>query len=203
MTAVVTTGALLGFLRYNFYPATIFMGDSGSLLLGYLAAVFPLVAPLDGHAVVNVLVPVVVLGLPLLDTMTSIARRIVNRQSIFVPDKDHIHHRLLRRFPEPDAVGGMYLASAWFGLAAVLMVVVPPFWAYLTFGTTAVVSVAWVIRLPTCPYRPRRCCRRIGWNRLPCNRSILQHRRLAPVRRLTRRSKASTPCRRPKCLRPE
>ncbi|NBB87141.1 MAG: undecaprenyl/decaprenyl-phosphate alpha-N-acetylglucosaminyl 1-phosphate transferase [Bacteroidetes bacterium] len=147
MTAVVSTGALLGFLRYNFYPATIFMGDSGSLLLGYLAAVFPLVAPLDGHAVVNVLVPVVVLGLPLLDTMTSIARRIVNRQSIFVPDKDHIHHRLLRRFPEPDAVGGMYLASAWFGLAAVLMVVVPPFWAYLTFGTTAVVSVAWVVRL--------------------------------------------------------
>jgi UDP-GlcNAc:undecaprenyl-phosphate GlcNAc-1-phosphate transferase len=146
-TSVVTTGALLGFLRFNFYPASIFMGDSGSLLLGYLAAVFPLTAPLDGHAGVSTLVPVVVLGLPILDTVTSITRRILNRQSIFSADKDHIHHRLLRRLPEPDAVGGMYLVQVWFGLAAVLMVIMPPVWAYLICGMSAVVSVAWVIRL--------------------------------------------------------
>lgn len=148
LTAIAAMGALAGFLYHNVYPASIFMGDSGSLLLGYLAAVFPLTAPLvASHPVVNVLVPVVVLGLPLLDTGTSIVRRMLNRQSIFAPDKDHIHHRLMRRWPEPEAVGGMYLAASWFGIAALIMALVPPIWAFVIGGATAAVAVAWVVWL--------------------------------------------------------
>jgi UDP-GlcNAc:undecaprenyl-phosphate GlcNAc-1-phosphate transferase len=146
-TAVAVSGAVLGFLRFNVHPATIFMGDSGSLLLGYLAAVFPLVAPLTTHPVVNVLVPVVVLGLPILDTATSIVRRTLSHRSIFAPDSDHIHHRLLLRWPEARAVSGMYVAAGWFGIAALLMVIIPPVWAYGVGVVTAVVAIAWVVRL--------------------------------------------------------
>jgi len=147
LTAVATCGALAGFLRHNVHPASIFMGDSGSLLLGYLAAVFPLVAPLNGHPVVNVLIPVVVLGLPILDAVTAIVRRILNHTSIFVPDKDHIHHRLLRNWPEPDAVGGMYLAATWFAVASIIMATVPPLWSYAVCGGTALVAIAWIVWL--------------------------------------------------------
>lgn len=146
-TAVAVSGAVLGFLRLNIHPASIFMGDSGSLLLGYVAAVFPLVAPLNTHPVVNVLVPVVVLGLPILDTVTSIVRRKLMRRSIFAPDSDHIHHRMLRRWPEARAVGGMYIAAGWFGVAALLMTIVPPMWAYGVVVMTAVVAAGWVVRL--------------------------------------------------------
>lgn len=147
LTALVIIGALLGFLRHNFHPASIFMGDSGSLLLGYLAAVFPLLAPMNEQPVINVLIPIAALGLPILDTSTSIVRRTMNHQSIFHADKDHIHHRLLRRFPESEAVRWMYAAAAWFGLTAVLIAIVSPFWSYVLCGTTALVSVAWVVRL--------------------------------------------------------
>lgn len=147
LTALVIMGALFGFLRHNFHPASIFMGDSGSLLLGYLAAVFPLLAPMSEQPVVNVLIPVAALGLPILDTSTSIVRRVINYQSIFNADKDHIHHRLLRRFPEPKAVMWMYVVATWFGITAVLMVIISPFWAYMLCGTTAIVAVAWVVRL--------------------------------------------------------
>jgi UDP-GlcNAc:undecaprenyl-phosphate GlcNAc-1-phosphate transferase len=147
LTALAVCGALVGFLRHNFYPASIFMGDSGSLLLGYMAAVLPLVAPLNAHPVVNVLIPVVVLGLPILDVITTIMRRLLKRKSIFVPDKDHIHHRLLCNWPEPDAVGGMYFAASWFALAAVIMAVVPPMWSYAVCGATAIVSAAWIVWL--------------------------------------------------------
>lgn len=147
LTAVAISGAVLGFLRFNVHPATIFMGDSGSLLLGYLVAVFPLVAPLNTHPVVNVAVPVVVLGLPILDTATSIVRRMLTNKSIFAPDNDHIHHRVLRRWPEARAVGGMYMAAGWFGVAALLMTILPPMWAYGVGLATAAVAVAWVVRL--------------------------------------------------------
>jgi UDP-GlcNAc:undecaprenyl-phosphate/decaprenyl-phosphate GlcNAc-1-phosphate transferase len=89
-------GATIGFLFYNFNPARIFMGDSGSYLLGYVLAVAPLVGPSQkSSAAVSLLVPVVALGVPIFDTLFTIVRRILERRPLFSPDRGHVHHRLL------------------------------------------------------------------------------------------------------------
>ena len=89
-------GAIAGFLVYNFNPARIFMGDSGSYLLGFVLAATPLVGPFHkASSAVALLVPVVALGVPIFDTMFTIVRRFLERRPIFSPDRGHVHHRLL------------------------------------------------------------------------------------------------------------
>jgi len=89
-------GAVLGFLFYNFNPARIFMGDSGSYLLGYVLATTALVGP-TGKATtaVSLLVPVVAMGVPIFDTLFAMVRRALERRPLFSPDRGHIHHRLI------------------------------------------------------------------------------------------------------------
>jgi UDP-GlcNAc:undecaprenyl-phosphate GlcNAc-1-phosphate transferase len=92
-------GALLGFLRYNFHPSLIFMGDAGSLLCGYLLACLAIMltqAPHNGGIAVSPAIPVIVLGLPIMDTLRVMARRLFRHQNPFTPDKTHLHHCLLR-----------------------------------------------------------------------------------------------------------
>jgi UDP-GlcNAc:undecaprenyl-phosphate/decaprenyl-phosphate GlcNAc-1-phosphate transferase len=90
-------GVLLAFLFFNFNPARIFMGDSGSYLLGYVLATTSLTGALQQKAstAVSLLVPVIALGLPIFDTLFSMFRRFLERRPIFSPDRGHIHHRLL------------------------------------------------------------------------------------------------------------
>jgi UDP-GlcNAc:undecaprenyl-phosphate GlcNAc-1-phosphate transferase len=89
-------GAVLGFLFYNFNPARIFMGDSGSYFLGFILATSSITGQLQkASTAVALLVPIVSLGVPILDTMLAIVRRFLQRRSIFSPDRGHIHHRLL------------------------------------------------------------------------------------------------------------
>jgi UDP-GlcNAc:undecaprenyl-phosphate/decaprenyl-phosphate GlcNAc-1-phosphate transferase len=90
-------GVLLAFLFFNFNPARIFMGDSGSYLLGYVLATTSLTGALQQKAstAVSLLVPIVALGLPIFDTLFSMFRRFLERRPIFSPDRGHIHHRLL------------------------------------------------------------------------------------------------------------
>jgi UDP-GlcNAc:undecaprenyl-phosphate/decaprenyl-phosphate GlcNAc-1-phosphate transferase len=89
-------GAVLGFLFYNFNPARIFMGDSGSYFLGFVLAVCGIAGPLQkASAAVSILVPVVALGVPIIDTLLAMVRRFLERRPLFAPDKGHIHHRLL------------------------------------------------------------------------------------------------------------
>jgi UDP-GlcNAc:undecaprenyl-phosphate GlcNAc-1-phosphate transferase len=90
-------GVLIGFLFFNFNPARIFMGDSGSYFLGYILATTSLAGSLQQKAstAVSLLVPMIALGLPIFDTIFSMLRRILERRSIFSPDRGHIHHRLL------------------------------------------------------------------------------------------------------------
>jgi UDP-GlcNAc:undecaprenyl-phosphate GlcNAc-1-phosphate transferase len=90
-------GALLAFLFFNFNPARIFMGDSGSYLIGYVLATTSLTGALQQKAstAVSLLVPVIALGLPIFDTLFSMFRRFLERRPIFSPDRGHIHHRLL------------------------------------------------------------------------------------------------------------
>lgn len=129
--SVVIIAALLGFLRYNFTPASIFMGDSGSLFLGYTLATCTLALEGGVHdnPVLALLIPVIPLGLPLLDTGLSIVRRMRAKKSPFMPDDDHIHHRLGRLYSRPYAVIILYGVAFWFGGLAILMKLFenPPF----------------------------------------------------------------------------
>ena len=129
--SVVMIAALLGFLRYNFSPASIFMGDSGSLFLGYTLATCTLALEGGVHdnPVLALLIPVIPLGLPLIDTGLSIVRRMRSSKSPFMPDHDHIHHRLGRLYPKHYAVIILYGVALWFGGLAILMTLFenPPF----------------------------------------------------------------------------
>ncbi len=134
LIALVITGALAGFLLFNFNPASIFMGDSGSLFLGYLLATYSLSSPGHVNPWLALVIPAVVLGLPLLDTALSIARRFFGQQAIFAPDRDHIHHRLTRTFSHRQAVLVMYAAALSFGTAAVTMSVLAPVYSLAIIG---------------------------------------------------------------------
>jgi UDP-GlcNAc:undecaprenyl-phosphate GlcNAc-1-phosphate transferase len=95
--AVVLVGAVIGFLRYNFNPATIFLGDSGSLFLGFMAAVLSLVGSQKGSTIVAIAIPLVSFGLPVIEAGLSILRRFLSGQPLLAGDRGHIHHRLLER----------------------------------------------------------------------------------------------------------
>lgn len=89
-------GAVLGFLMFNFSPATIFMGDSGSMLLGYVLATTSIMgSSVKSSTTVAILVPLIALGLPIIDTLFAVVRRFLERRPVFSPDRGHIHHRLL------------------------------------------------------------------------------------------------------------
>lgn len=89
-------GTLVGFLFYNFNPARIYMGDSGSYFLGFVLATSSIMAPLQKTSTtVSLLVPLVALGVPVFDTLFSILRRALERRPVFSPDRGHLHHRLL------------------------------------------------------------------------------------------------------------
>jgi len=100
---VLLTGALLGFLRYNFHPARVFLGDTGALALGVFLALASLRSAQKAHTAVMILVPLFALGYPIIDTMLAIARRSMKGQPLFSSDRDHIHHRLLERGHKPSA----------------------------------------------------------------------------------------------------
>ena len=95
LTAVSLAGALIGFLRYNFNPASIFMGDSGSLFLGFVLAVTAISGSSKSSTIVALMIPLLALGLPLFDTSMAIVRRFASVRPIFSADRGHVHHRLL------------------------------------------------------------------------------------------------------------
>lgn len=115
-------GAAIGFLPFNFYPAKLFMGDSGSLFLGFMIAIFSVVSPLKRSTVLAVIVPVLVLGIPIFDTALAILRRLLSGRPIMSPDKEHLHHHLMRLgYGQRRAVLMIYGISIIMGMAAILM----------------------------------------------------------------------------------
>ena len=97
LLSAIVLGAALGFLRHNFYPARIFMGDSGALLLGFVLAVIPLQGLLKTASIVTLFFPLLVLAVPIVDTTFVVARRLKHGEKVFVADQAHLHHRFLRR----------------------------------------------------------------------------------------------------------
>lgn len=119
LVIIAMAGAALGFLQYNFNPAKIFMGDTGSMLLGYTMAVTAILGLVKTAATVALVVPVIALGLPILDTLFAIVRRKMSGVPIFQPDKGHLHHRLLALgLSQKQAVLIMYCISIVLGFLA-------------------------------------------------------------------------------------
>jgi UDP-GlcNAc:undecaprenyl-phosphate GlcNAc-1-phosphate transferase len=125
--AFALLGALLAFLIYNFPPARIFMGDSGSLFLGLTLAALPLAGGIPRSAAFgSLIVPVTLLTVPILDTATAIIRRLRHRRSIISPDKQHIHHKLLAMgLSERQILTVIYGMCAYLALVSVTSVVLP------------------------------------------------------------------------------
>ncbi len=119
----VGAASTLGFLVFNRHPASIFMGDTGSTLLGLVLAMAGLRCATGAPTAGALAVPVVVLGLPLLDTATTVARRVARGASPFMPDADHLHHRVLARNHGRvrPAVRAVWAAAAVFGLIGVVL----------------------------------------------------------------------------------
>jgi len=114
-------GGILGFLPFNFYPAKIFMGDGGSLFLGFMLSVLSIVSLTKGAAVVAFTVPMFVLGLPIFDTAFAIFRRMVNHRPIMEADRGHLHHRLINLgYGQRRATLMLYAVCAIMGVAAVM-----------------------------------------------------------------------------------
>jgi UDP-GlcNAc:undecaprenyl-phosphate/decaprenyl-phosphate GlcNAc-1-phosphate transferase len=116
---IAMAGSCTSFLKFNFYPAKIFLGDSGSLLLGFLFAFVSVVGVMK--STISCLILVFVFAIPLMDLLLSVLRRILKRRHIFYPDLEHIHHQLVRRgVSVPKAVLSLYALSGFFGGIAVI-----------------------------------------------------------------------------------
>ena len=124
--AALTAGASLGFLFYNFHPASVFMGDSGANLLGYLLGCAAVIGSLKTNAVVALVVPLFVLAVPFLDTSFVIARRLRYRRAPWSADANHFHHRMARiGFSERKTVAYLYAWSLMLAGVAVALRFIP------------------------------------------------------------------------------
>ncbi|MGD9764211.1 MAG: MraY family glycosyltransferase [Candidatus Binatia bacterium] len=125
LLASALAGTLTGFLRFNFAPASIFLGDAGSLLLGYLLSVLSIQSLQKGPTAVVILVPMLTLGLPILETAVTVVRRVLvdGIASVFRADREHIHHRLLELgMTHRRAVLVLYAVCAAFGALAFIAI---------------------------------------------------------------------------------
>jgi len=117
------SGALLGFLRYNFNPASIFLGDGGSYFLGYAVAILAIQSSMKSQVSVLMLIPLLALGVPIFDTIFSPIRRWITGRNMFDPDKRHVHHHLLKiGFSSRNAVLLIYGITLVLCLAAILII---------------------------------------------------------------------------------
>lgn len=115
-------GACVGFIPYNFNPASIFMGDTGSTFLGFMLASISIYGLFKTYAVISFAVPFLVLGLPIFDICFAVLRRLAKGQSPMHADRGHVHHRLIDMgFSQKQAVAIAYLISALLGLSAVIL----------------------------------------------------------------------------------
>ena len=122
LIALALIGGILGFLRFNSHPAIVFMGDTGSQFIGFMAAFLCIYLVENVYVTLNPALPLLLLGLPVLDTLMVMGQRIYIGQSPFSPDKRHIHHRLLAHgFTHAEAVSCIYATQSIFLVAAFLL----------------------------------------------------------------------------------
>lgn len=143
--AIALTGALAGFLPHNIHPAKIFLGDTGSLMIGFLIAAMSLVSFTKASAMVSLVVPVMALALPVTDTVMAIVRRGRLKKNIFQADREHIHHRIIRVLPYRRAVFLLHTITAYasvLGASMVFTATSTSFWIFGLLIGTLVLAVA-------------------------------------------------------------
>jgi len=143
VVSLVLCGALAGFLRYNFNPASIFLGDSGALFTGFLLAALSVLGTQKATTAVAIVVPILAFGFPVIDTAMTMGRRLLSRKPVFQGDTEHIHHMLLARgWSQRRAALVLYGVCALFGLTALIF---PTTGSKLTGFMMFVISVAVII----------------------------------------------------------
>ena len=138
-------GALVGFLPFNFTPAKTFIGDTGSNFLGYALAIISILGSAKTYTAAVIVLPLIVLGLPIFDTLMAIIRRVIKGKSIkaiFKADKGHLHHKLVARgYSQKQAVLILYGIAAIFGIFAVILFD-SGIWKALSFLLIVIVAIA-------------------------------------------------------------
>jgi UDP-GlcNAc:undecaprenyl-phosphate/decaprenyl-phosphate GlcNAc-1-phosphate transferase len=142
-------GAVLGFLAFNFNPASIFMGDTGSMFLGFVLAVSSIKCSQKSDTAVALLIPILTLGLPIMDTLLAITRRALQRRPIFRADREHIHHRLMSRLAmsHRHAVLVLYAMSCLFAVIALALAYANSAQSALLLGCVAVIVAVFMRKL--------------------------------------------------------
>lgn len=144
LVAAALAGGALGFLRYNFNPAQIFMGDGGAYFMGFTLAGIGVVGLVKSTAVTAVLLPYLILAVPLVDMSAVIISRLSNGRSPFVADKRHLHHRLLKAgLPHRLAVIFIYTLTLWVGSLALAFSGIPSGYTYALAATMLLGYTSW------------------------------------------------------------
>jgi len=143
--AFTLTGACIGFLPYNFYPAKIFMGNSGSMFLGFMLSAIAIESFQKSKTVITLFVPVIALGVPIIDTSLAILRRLIKKKPIFRPDKQHVHHQLLlREKSQQRVVLSLYFLSVCFGMIALSFRGIRGLYAVIALAIVILVTYKWM-----------------------------------------------------------
>ena len=134
-------GACIGFIPYNFNPAKIFMGDTGSTFLGYILATLSIQGLFKMYAIISFAVPFLILGVPIFDICFAFLRRIAKGQNPMIADRGHVHHRLIDMgFSQKQSVAITYMITAILGLAAVVLTTSGEFKAMFLIGSVFIVG---------------------------------------------------------------
>lgn len=142
----VMLGATLGFLVHNFNPASIFMGDSGSMFLGFIIATIALLG-FKNVTMTSLIIPLLILAIPILDTLFAIIRRSLKGESISTPDKFHIHHQLLNRnFTQRQTVLIIYAIDLLFAFASIVYVLRDQVLGYIIYGILLLIITLFVVK---------------------------------------------------------
>ena len=142
----IMLGSSLGFLSHNFNPASIFMGDSGSMFLGFIISVITLLG-YKNVMMSSLIIPLLILAIPILDTLFAIIRRTLKGEKVSEPDKYHIHHQLLKRnLSQRTTVLCIYAMNILFAIASIIYVIKDRILGYIVYGILLIIVATFVVK---------------------------------------------------------
>ena len=142
----IMLGSVLGFLVHNFHPASIFAGDSGSLFMGFMIAVIALLG-FKSVTLTSLIIPLLILAIPILDTVFAIIRRLLKGEKISHPDKSHLHHQLLNKnFSHKTTVLIIYAIDILFAAASIIYVLHDQKVGYVIYAVLTIIVVTFVLK---------------------------------------------------------
>ena len=145
LLCLIMTGSTLGFLAYNFPPAKIFMGDTGSTFLGLIIAIVALLG-FKNATLTSLIIPLAVLAIPILDTLFAMIRRELKGEPISKPDKEHTHHQLLKRFSKTKTLLIIYGVNIIFSIATVFYAIGYEWEMIVTYGILLVILIIFICK---------------------------------------------------------